>query len=101
YGDDHVGDPPPAIGSSPPAAARPAEQLYLSDVAMALVHAAMARIGAGHGGEQRLGVVVLRVVADLLGGADLDHAAAIHHRDAVAGVADDADVVADEDVGQA
>ena len=41
-----------------------------------------------------------RVRVDLLGGPDLDDLAEVHDRDPVGDVADDAEVVGDEDVGE-
>ena len=58
------------------------------------------RIGDRHGREQRLGVRVDRPLVELLRRRELDDLAEVHHRDAVGDVADDAEVVGDEDVGQ-
>ena len=52
-----------------------------------------------HGREQRLGVRVVRPVEDRLGRAQLHQPAEVEHGDAVGQVADDAEVVRDEDVG--
>ena len=67
----------------------------------AVVDAPLARIGVGDRRQQRLGVVVRRVVDDLVGVARLDDLAAVHDRDAVAHVADHRHVVGDEHVGEA
>ena len=57
--------------------------------------------GIGTADEQREGVRVDRVRVDLLGRADLDDLAEVHDRDPVGDVADHAEVVGDEDVGEA
>ena len=70
---------------------------------VALEHDALAlRVGIGDrdGREQRLGVRVDRPRVELLGRRELDDLAQVHHGDAVRDVADDAEVVGDEDVGQ-
>jgi hypothetical protein len=56
-------------------------------------------IEAGHGGEQGLGVGVVRPGEDLLGGADLHHAPEVQHDDPVGEIADHTEIVADEQVG--
>jgi len=53
------------------------------------------------GGEELLGVGVLWVVYDLLRWACFDDFALFHDGDAVADMADDRHVVADEEVGEA
>src|SRR5580704_13767162 len=50
--------------------------------------------------EQRARVGMLRSVEEALRRAELDDAAEIHHRDTVGDVADDLQVVADEEIGQ-
>src|SRR4051812_8738018 len=70
-------------------------------VAMPPVDAAGPGIRPRNRRKQRLGVGMAWRIADLLGRAGLDHLAAVHHGDAVAHVADHADVVADEDVSEA
>ncbi len=58
--------------------------------------------GQREGGlEERAGVVVPRVGEDAVGGAGFDHVALLHHHDLVRHGADDAQVVADEDIGEA
>src|SRR5205085_1536271 len=61
--------------------------------------AALTRVRDRHRGEQFFRVGVAWVLADLVGLAGLDDLALVHHRDPVGDVADDADVVGDEDVG--
>ena len=51
--------------------------------------------------EERLGVGVLRALVHLVGRALFDDAAEVHHRDAVADVTDEREVVGDEEVGDA
>ena len=58
-------------------------------------------VGDRHRGEQRLGVGVLRARVHDLGLALFDDPAEVHHRDAVAHVADDREVVRDEEVRDA
>src|SRR5215470_1292192 len=62
--------------------------------------AARPRIRLGHRGQERRRVRVLGRGEDLLGLAELDDAADVHHRDTVTDVADDAQVVRDEEIGQ-
>jgi len=50
---------------------------------------------AGGGREQRAGVVVLGIGEDLAGGVVLDHAAPMHHRDSIAHLGRDPQVVGD------
>ena len=57
-------------------------------------------IGYGHGREQRRRVRVTWPLVQLVGGGDLDDLAEVHHRDPVAHVRDDGQVVGDEDVGE-
>ncbi|EGJ74926.1 putative peptide ABC transporter ATP-binding protein [Streptomyces sp. Tu6071] len=57
-------------------------------------------VGDRDGGEQRLRVGVRGVLVDLLVRARLDDAAEVHDGDAVGDVADDREVVRDEDVGE-
>src|SRR5262245_27370243 len=59
------------------------------------------RIRLRHGGEKRAGVLVARVVDDIVAAADLDDLAAEHDGNAVADVVDDREVVADEEVREA
>src|SRR5215467_1860934 len=61
---------------------------------------ARTRIRLGHRGQERRGVRVLGRREDLLGLAELNDAADVHHSDAVTDVADDAQVVRDEEIGQ-
>jgi hypothetical protein len=60
-----------------------------------------ARVGGGHGGDQRLGVGVLRVAQEPFGLGDLDDSAGVHDADPVAEVFDDGQVVRDEQQRQA
>ena len=61
-------------------------------------------LAAGHGlrvrGEERNRVRVQRPREELVGRRDLDDAPEVHHGDAVGDVADDGEVVGDEDVGE-
>ena len=57
--------------------------------------------GTGIAGQQRLGVGVDRLRVELLRRRDLHQLAEVHHRDAVGDVPHDAQVVGDEQVGQA
>ena len=57
--------------------------------------------GIGHGRQQRLRVRVARALVHVVGGADLDDLAEVHHRDAVGDVAHHREVVRDEDVREA
>ena len=59
------------------------------------------RIGDRRGRQQRRRVRVAGAVVERLGVGDLDDLAEVHHRDAVADVPDDGQVVGDEDVGEA
>ena len=54
-----------------------------------------------HGGDECHGVRVLWLGEDALDWSDLNDLAEIHHSDAVREVADDVEVVADEEVGEA
>ena len=54
----------------------------------------------GRGFEQSLGISVLRILRDLLGGIDLDDLAAIHDRDARRKIAHHRHRVRDEEVGE-
>ena len=58
------------------------------------------RLNLRHGGEEGDGIRVLRLLEDLLDGAHLDHRAEIHHGNAVREVANDIEVMADEEVGE-
>ena len=58
-------------------------------------------VGDGHGRQQGLGVGVHRPLVQLLGRRDLDDLPQVHDRDPVRDVPDHAQVVGDEDVGQA
>src|SRR4051794_9440510 len=69
--------------------------------ALAAARGALAWVRDRHRGQEFFRVGVARVLADLVGVAGLDDLALVHHRDAVGNVANDADVVRDEDVGQA
>ena len=62
---------------------------------------AQSRIGMRHRGQQQLRVGVSRPLGDLLGGAELDNAAEVHDGDPVAHVADQMEVMRDEQVGEA
>ena len=55
----------------------------------------------GHGGEERLGVRMVRRREDGRGVADLHQPAEVEHGDPVGQVADDPEVVGDEEVGDA
>ena len=57
--------------------------------------------GLGFGRQQRLGVGVERSLHQLLGRGQLDQLAGIHDGDAVTDVGHDAQVVADEEIGEA
>ena len=52
----------------------------------------------GDGREQRLGVRMLRIAEQLIGGGDLHDLAQVHHRDTIANVFDHGQVVRDEQV---
>src|SRR5205085_4793856 len=71
----------------------------LAALAFALAHAP--RIRNGHRGEERAGVLVLRVRVDRLGRAGLDDLPLVHDRDAVAHRPYDGEVVGDEEVSEA
>ncbi len=60
-----------------------------------------ARLGRGDRVEQRLRVRVQRLLVHRLAGADLAELAQVHHRDPVADLLDQGQVVGDEQVGQA
>ena len=62
--------------------------------------AGAARVGHGHGGEQGPGVGVQRPGVERFGRGQLHDLAQVHHPDAVADVADDRQVVRDEEVGE-
>src|SRR5215207_3801198 len=53
-------------------------------------------VGNGHGRDEPLRVVLLRVAEHLLARATLDELAVLHHRDAVGEGVDDGEVMADE-----
>lgn len=57
--------------------------------------------GHGYGGQQGFGVGVCGRAEDVGGVADLDDTAEVHDGDVVGDVADNAEVVADEEVGEA
>ena len=61
---------------------------------------AQARIRFGHRGQEGLGVGMLRGCEQLFGRRHLHDLADVHHRDAVADVLDDAEVVSDEQIGE-
>ena len=71
------------------------------DLALDGREALLARLEPRHLGEQRLGVGVVRARESAVGRRDLDHAAEIHDHDAVGDVLHHAEVVADEQVGEA
>ena len=56
------------------------------------------RLGVGR--EERLRVRVQRSQEEIVGGCELDDLAEIHHRDPVGDVADDGEVVRDEEIGE-
>ena len=58
------------------------------------------RVRNRHGGEQRLGVRVQRLIVEIVAGRHLHDLAEVHHGDAVGDVLDDREVVGDEQVGQ-
>ena len=58
------------------------------------------RVGDRDRRHERLRVRVARVAEELLAVGQLDDAAQVHHRDAIADVLDHAHVVGDEEVGQ-
>ena len=58
------------------------------------------RVRDRHRREQRPGVGVQRIVEELVRFGQLDHLAQVHHRDPVAEVVDDAQIVGDEEVGE-
>ena len=60
----------------------------------------MARVHVGHLGQQGLGVGVVGFGKQLFDWRSLDHAAQVHHHHPVADVLDDAQVMADEQIGQ-
>ena len=71
---------------------------------VALEHDALAlraRIGDGRGRHQGLRIRVARRGEDRLLVADLDDAAEIHHGDAMRDVLDDAEIMGDEEIGEA
>src|SRR5262245_43012763 len=67
------------------------------DEAMPVQHALVARVGIGDGRYQAPGIGLLRCGADLLGFADLDDPAAMHDGDTVTEIANDGNVVGNED----
>ena len=58
-------------------------------------------VGRRHRGQQRAGVGMRRLVPDVIDRAEFDDLAEIHHQHAVRNVADDVEVMADEQIGQA
>ncbi len=58
-------------------------------------------LDGGDGGDEALGVAVLRIAQHRLRRADLDDLAGIHHRDAVGDALDHGHVVRDEKIGEA
>ena len=58
------------------------------------------RVRHGHRGQERLRVRVERVLVELVAIGQLHHPAQVHDADAVADVADDGEVVGDEQVGE-
>ena len=69
------------------------------DVALEPDALALLAVDRRHGREQRLGVRVVRPAEHGFRGAELHQPAEVEHRDAVGEVADDAEVVRDEEVG--
>src|SRR5258707_792134 len=69
-------------------------------LALHRLEAAPALIESWDLGEKRLGIGMVRLPEQLLGGRALDDAAQVHDQDAVGDVLDDAEVVADEEIGQ-
>src|ERR1043166_5271391 len=65
-----------------------------------LASAALLGVGDRHSREQRAGVGMLRSEVELVAIGELDAVAEVHHHDAVGDVADDVQVVRDEDVRQ-
>ena len=64
------------------------------------IRRALLAVDVGDGRQQRLGVRVVRSAEDGLGVADLHDPAEVHHGDPVGEVADDAEVVRDEQVAR-
>ena len=64
------------------------------DVALEPDPLAAAAVDRRHGGEQRLGVGMVRAVEDDIGRTELHQPAEVEHRDPVGDVAHDAEVVA-------
>ena len=58
-------------------------------------------VGGWNGAEQRFRVGVRGVLEDFFDGADFDDASEVHDGDLVGDVADDGEIVADEEVGEA
>ena len=58
------------------------------------------RVRHRHGGEQRLGIGMLRIAVELARVGQLDDAAEIHHRHAVGNVLHHGEIVGDEQIGQ-
>ncbi len=58
-------------------------------------------IGLRHRGQQGLDIGHARAVQDFLGLAQLDDAAEIHHRDPVAEMLHHAEIMGDEEIGEA
>lgn len=54
-----------------------------------------------YGGQQFAGVLLLRIEEDFVGVAVFDNPARLHHRNAIGEVADDGQVMGDEEHGQA
>src|SRR5882757_9015337 len=89
-----VGDGVGAAGAEDAARGRVdrARDVALEDDALALA----VGVGDRHGGEQRLGIGVLRAAAERVARRALHDAAEIHDDDAVGDVLDDGEVVGDE-----
>ena len=68
------------------------------DVALELDPVSPAAVDRRHGGEERLGVRVVRTVEDDVGRAELLQPSEVEHGDPIGDVADDAEVVRDEEV---
>lgn len=79
----------------------PPDRLRLCGDGLRCFRVFTARVRLGDGCEQSSGVLVIRVVHDLITPPLLDDPAVEHHRDAIADMGNDGDVVADEQIGEA